>query len=189
MRSCQTAIITETLVADVISQTASDTLRLDFGLGEALVGLHRKEAWLFKFTIEDVDAALETTARLAEKTKLFVNPNKHRYAVQSMPLTTVPPSPTRDEDHNFVFEFIVRFREDPRGAVALNDLRKLYKIEDEITSLEVGMLWHLALKALTEDEAVEMFNRILVAKGGANGLFVNPHSQLVFFPEATTATA
>lgn len=184
-RPLQTGIITETVVADVTTQTAADTLRHDLGLGQRLVSLKRKDIWLFRLSLEDKDACVEFTTRLAENTKLFVNPNKHRYSVVAMPMGTIPPDPVKVDDGVYQFTFVVRFREDFRGIAAKEDLNRLYKVGGEVESIDTGMLWEIQLRATSDDDAMETFQRVLVAKDRKTGLFVNPHSQTVVFPDLT----
>lgn len=181
-KQTQTAIITETLVADVTTQTAGDTLRLDMGLGARLHSLRRKDIWLFRLKLSDREAALALTRKLAEQTKLFVNPNKHRFSVAVFPLEVTPPKPVRDEQGRYHFSFVVRNHEDTRGGVALDSLRRLYRMGDEIDSVDVGTLWEMVLATDSERSADELFQSTLIARKAGVGMFVNPHGQMVMFP-------
>jgi hypothetical protein len=181
-RQFQLAIITETLVADTTAQTATDTLRHDLGLGDRLGGLTRKEVWLLRLETAEREEALAITRALAAETKLFVNPNKHRFAVRYLSLQVTPPDPEPLETGGYRFCFVVRFRDDTRGAMAREALQGLYHVGKEVVTIDAGMWWELVLRETSAEEAAATFERLLLARDAETGLFANPHSQLVFFP-------
>ncbi len=70
-------------IPDVTALTAASSIRRRLGYNEVLKELRRSDYYSLDLNTTDPQVANELAHELAEKTNLFVNPNKHSYEVRS----------------------------------------------------------------------------------------------------------
>ncbi len=68
-------------IPDVTALTAASSIRRRLGYDEVLKELRRSDYYSLDLNTTDPQVANELAHELAEKTNLFVNPNKHSYEV------------------------------------------------------------------------------------------------------------
>ncbi len=166
-------IITEMKTRDAIASSAFHCLVHDLPYKNRILKLERRECWTISLDLPDDAARMELGLQLAEKTKLFVNPNKHHYAVR----TALTDFDTRlGSSELSIVHVIVTEREDSAGRSALNQLRSLYMIERHIDSISFGFLYTLTIAPAVPDP-IGLATEIAQLTDRAHGLLCNPHSQ------------
>lgn len=153
---------------DPEAQTAKTALKDAFGL-TGLERLMRHEIWLIKTSFHQKEKAKQLAVFLAEKTSVFVNPNKHVYAVslsKTSRLNADIPALKSFQAHLYVHS-----PEDAKPELAMEHLKKIYKIS--LKGLEKGVLWSVQLReeASSPETLTALMNRL-----GA-GFFANKHYQ------------
>lgn len=160
-------------IPDVTALTASNTLRRRLGYGDVLTRLDRADYYLFDVEADSEDEACEVVRNLAERTTIFVNPNKHSFQVRPhAPSAEVP----RRGD---VYEVRCLVREvdyDPAPQILAQVART--ELGKSIGGLQVGTLWTLHLRAPSADGARQLAHEIAVTRSRSKGLLVNPHYQV-----------
>lgn len=138
-----------------------------------LAGLGHSDYWELEFPHLPAEEARQTMERLAQKTALFVNPNKHRWAIQCS-------EPSNNEDlppqGNAQASVLVCDREDGRAEAVFEALMKREPAERP-SRLTRGVWWDLNFDGATKDEIKQMSEEMAVAATRQKGLFANPHYQ------------
>jgi phosphoribosylformylglycinamidine (FGAM) synthase PurS component len=168
-------------IPDVTAGTARNTLQRRLGYADVLRDLQREDYWALTVEAESEDAARAFGVELAERTNVFVNPNKHTYRlnvrssqeseereVSSSPLPSGEPIPVR---------VLTGFLGDASASLTQDALQGRLGYGQVIQGVERGTLWTLTLNADTPDQARQWAEEMVVTRGGQEGLLVNPHSQ------------
>ncbi|MDI6752652.1 MAG: phosphoribosylformylglycinamidine synthase subunit PurS [bacterium] len=136
---------------DLSALTAKQTL-WEMGY-KKLTNIFRQDYYLFNIPKETKEEAESIVKSLAEKTPLFVNPNKHTYYIRNSKL--------KIQNSKFE-EVLVWYREDVRRKMLLDSLKSFgYSVEDILC----GVLWQIEIG--DRNICQEIVERLLV----------NPHSQ------------
>ncbi len=167
-------IITEMKTRDAIASSAFHCLVHDLAYNNRIVKLERRECWRIELDLPDLAARMELGRRLAEETKLFVNPNKHLYTVRTSPPESIIRTGASESS---IVHVIVTEREDSAGKGALNQLRSLYRIDRHIDSISFGFLYTLIFAPGVADP-MGLAAEIAQLTDRAHGLLCNPHSQM-----------
>lgn len=169
-------------VPDVIAITAKNSLQRRMGYSEILKDLQREDYWKIKVEIEggftslsEKEKKLESLAReLAEKSNIFVNPNKHiyRYIISGK-------KEEKDEDIK-VGEYKVRvlagFLEDSTASLVQDELKNRLGYK-QIIGVERGTLWTMTLRGEDLNSAQKIAEEITKTSTRTKGLLINPHFQ------------
>lgn len=158
-------------IPDVIAITAKNTLLKRMGYKDVLVDLKREEVWQIKIDAKNEEEAGKKGIEIAEKTNLFVNPNKHIYR-----LVIKDEKEKSKEDNFYNIRVLVNFLDDATAGMYLNALnnRLGYK---EVKDLKRGILWRLGIKAESYTRAKKIAEEIVITKRRDKGLLLNPHFQ------------
>lgn len=176
MKTYNIELLVKLKIADTVALTAKNTLQRDLGYESVLMDLQREECWVIQAEAENVQAAEEFGKELATVTKIFVNPNKHTYALRVS--ESVKPSPQeRGEKESYELRVIISYRQDEKAVSARDTLRNTYGYGDKIKDVGRSMLWKLILNAKNPDDARKIAEEITLASGMDRGLLANPHSQ------------
>ena len=166
-------------VPDVIALTARDTLRRRLGWSERLLDLTRADYWGLQIEASSREDAAQLAHELADRTTLFVNPNKHRYEVRVRELGDAPKTTTacpEIKNHHAV-RVLTGFQQDDGGELTLETLHIRYDMKDRVIGVEKGTLWILALATSNASEARDWAEAITVTRSRETGVLANPHSQ------------
>lgn len=163
-------------IPDVTALTAKSALQRRLGHAEALADLERADYWRLSLEAQDEEAALALGAELAEKTNLFVNPNKHTYSVSpagcakagAREAGSTPP---------FSINVLVTSPEDALGQSARAALQGRLGYAGRVLDVASGVLWTLTINANDEAEAERLARQMTVTERIDQGLLVNPHYQ------------
>jgi phosphoribosylformylglycinamidine (FGAM) synthase PurS component len=141
---------------DLSALTAKQTF-WEMGYKE-LIDILRQDYYLFNLSCQTKEEAEDIVRNLAEKTPLFVNPNKHTYYIKNR----------KSEIGTRKFEeVLVWYREEGRKKVLLDSLKSFgYSVED----LLCGVLWQITV---AEDKE----SRIVLVQKMVKELLMNPHSE------------
>ena len=170
-------------IEDVTAVTARRTLTQDMGYKDVLKNLFREEYWRIEVEVENEEEAEKLGKELAEKRKLFVNPNKHTYKIavsqekrgQSDFLVSNQEEEIKEGFHKV--KVLVNYREDEGAILTEETLRNTLSYGNIIKGVRRGVLWALLLKA-DKEKAKELAQEIILTKNMDKGLLVNPHSQI-----------
>jgi len=160
-------------IPDVTALTAANSLRRRMGYAEQLASLRRADYYRLGLNVESPDEAKALAVELAERTNLFVNPNKHLYEVR-LPEEHGAGS-TQGEAYEV--EVLVTDPNDGSAQGVLSALRGRLGYGDQVASLLKGVLWVLSLRADDLAQARALAEEIAVTKRIDQGLLVNPHFQ------------
>ena len=159
-------------IPDVTALTAAGALRRRMGYEEVLKGLKRADYYRLELRAPDADGALELAGELADKTNLFVNPNKDVYELRP---GTREPMP-RTDGHQVV-QVLVTDPLDGSAEGALSALRGRLGYGDRVEGILKGVLWTLELACDSHGEAKQIAEEIAVTRTRGRGLLMNPHFQ------------
>lgn len=157
--------------ADLVALTARNTLRQDLGYEDILEGLEREDHWSIRVQAEDGEESKRLAERLASKTKLFVNPNKHTYRIGRREKRE-----ERRKEGIYEIWVLVNFIEDKEGELTCETLRSTYGLGN-IIGVRRGTLWKMDIRAQNEEEARGLAEEMTFVRSVNKGLLVNPHSQ------------
>ncbi len=160
-------------IPDVTALTAANSLRRRMGYAERLAALRRADYYRLGLYVESAEEAKALAAELAERTNLFVNPNKHVYELR------LPDEARAGGSREGVYpvEVLVTDPNDGSAQGALSALRGRLGYGEKVVSLVKGVLWVLSLRAEDLADARAMAEEIAVTRRIDRGLLVNPHFQ------------
>lgn len=177
-------------VPDVVAITARRTLWRRMGYERTLLDLAREEYWSIWVEAERLEKAQEIGEYLAEKSNIFVNPNKHRYRMKVSWQEWDPSIPISQLDFPLIGEGIPEKREsvypiailtgyweDGTAEIVTNTLKKRLGYGDRIKGLLRAFLWMAWIKASSPEEAIGTAEKIALLRDSKEGLLCNPHSQ------------
>lgn len=158
-------------VPDNTARSALSALQRRMGYTK-LAGLGRSDYWELEFPNLTIDKASKIVDQLAQKTAFFVNPNKHRWTIQSAEAASASIQPQGDAQASV----LVCDREDGRAEEVLDALSKRNASESP-AKLTRGVWWDLEFDGASGDEIKQMSEEMAVATTRQKGLFANPHYQ------------
>lgn len=167
----QVELLVRLKIPDVTALTASGALRRRMGYGETLKSLKRADYYRFDVEAPDAASALALVSEIAEKTNLFVNPNKHVFEVRSGGHEASAGSGAQ------VAQVLVTDPGDGSAQGALEALAGRLGYGESVRGLLRGVLWTLELDAPDADIARRMAQEIAVTRRREQGLLMNPHFQ------------
>jgi phosphoribosylformylglycinamidine (FGAM) synthase PurS component len=158
-------------IPDVTALTAANAVRRRLGYADRLVELRRADHYVFGVEAPSVEAAEALVREMAQRTSLFVNPNKHVFETRA----AGAPGPPADGG---VYEVrcLVRDADFDPGPGILARLQKL-SYGEAVRCVRAGTMWTLKLRADDADQALAMGRDIAVTRSRSQGLFANPHYQ------------
>lgn len=153
---------------DPEAQTAAFALKDSLHF-HSLGRLLRHDVWIIKTNFAQREKAKKLAAFLAEKTSVFVNPNKHVHdllLVNKPVLQTHVPRLSGFHGHIYVHNFT-----DAKPQLALEHIKKIYKIS--LKGLVKGVLWSVQLRGDKHSpaEIKKILNQVALT------FFVNKHFQ------------
>lgn len=161
-------------IPDVTALTAANALRRRLGYAQALKELKRADYYKLDLAVDDPDAALELGEELAERTNLFVNPNKHVYELKVLEARGAQ---IASQNGAYAVNVLVTDPADGSGEGMLAALQGRLGYGDRVQGLLTGTLWTLALIAEDAQQARQMAEEIAVTTAQSEGLLMNPHYQ------------
>lgn len=161
-------------IPDVTALTAAGALRRRMGYESTLASLQRADYYRLGLEAPDAAAAHALAVELAEKTNLFVNPNKHVYELRE---GGHAPEAVRDGRH--VVQVLVTDPHDGSAEGALAALQGRLGYGGRVQSLLKGTLWTLELVCDSREAALELARDIAITRARDRGLLMNPHFQEV----------
>ena len=159
-------------IPDVTALTASGALRRRMGYADILRSVVRADYYRLELDAPDGDAALALAREVAEKTNLFVNPNKHVYELH-LGRHTAPAS--RPGAHTV--QVLITDPNDGSAQGAQAALQGRLGYGTAVAGLLKGILWTLEITAETPEEARRIAEDIAVTRARQRGLLANPHFQ------------
>ena len=161
---------------DAAASTAMTCLVNDLNRKD-LIGLKRCDYWEIQLC-DNLDQPPDSIgAELAEHTKIFVNPNKHTYKIETNRRQLMKPQ--KLESGLFLVHVLIKEHEDTTGKNALKTLHGLYGFTQSVESISYGILWSITLKADDIQFALQQADLIAATRSHHQGLLANPHSQSV----------
>jgi phosphoribosylformylglycinamidine (FGAM) synthase PurS component len=145
---------------DLVRDSAESLVRASIG---GVRAVERAEVWIFDV---DGDSAADRVRRVLEETTLVVNPNVHRWSLES---PAAPPPPGS--------RVVVRVKDrvDAKGRQVLRAVRERLGFR-EVRDVERATQWTVDLET-RERPAAEHAGRILTGGDRGAGILVNAHAQ------------
>ena len=162
-------------IPDVTALTASNALRRRMGYADLLAGLQRADYYRLTVAPPTAEEAHALVRELAERTNVFVNPNKDVFEVR-MPRAAGKKKAPRTAD-GFAVEVLVTDPADGSAEGALAALHERLGYRGRVLGLLRGTLWTLTLRTSTAEEALRVARDIAVTERIDRGLLMNPHFQ------------
>lgn len=176
----QIRILTTALkTRDAVAETAFHTMTHDMGYQNILTDLKREDYWKIELEsrLDGRDPGSIMT-ELAEKTRVFVNINKHVYTIRDQK-TRHPTGQDSGPEKTFIVHVLIINTDDRTAKNALATLRDLYPAGRYVRSLENGVMWTLTIHADSNWQAQSIAREIAVTESRERGLLANPHYQNV----------
>jgi phosphoribosylformylglycinamidine (FGAM) synthase PurS component len=155
-------------IPDVTALTAANALRRSMGYHQ-LKSLQRADYYGLVLNVDTPAEALELARELADKTNLFVNPNKHVYEV------TVG-EPGGGEEPG-VAHVLVTDPHDGSAESILSALQGRLGYGDRVAEVARGVLWTITLEGADAAEARRVAAEMAGTRSLSEGLLANPHFQ------------
>lgn len=162
-------ILVRLKIPDVTALTAANALRRSMGYKQ-LKELRRADYYRLELAVDDQAQALELAAELAEKTNLFVNPNKHVYELWTS-REEAPPAEGK------LAHVLVTDPHDGSAEGMLSALQGRLGYGGKVTGLTKGLLWTMVIDTADAEEAKRLAREMAETKSLDKGLLVNPHFQ------------
>lgn len=180
----QIELIVKLKIPDVTAITARNTLQRRLGYADVLRDLRREDYWALTVQVDSEAAARDLGIELAERTNVFVNPNKHTYR-----LNVRRPLEAEDSGHQvsslglppsgepISVQVLTGFMGDASASLTQEALQGRLGYGQMVQEVERGTLWTLILNTNNTVHARQWAEEMVVTRGGQRGLLVNPHSQ------------
>jgi hypothetical protein len=176
----QIRILTTALkTRDAVAETAFHTLTHDMGYRNILTGLKREDYWKIELEsgLDGRDPGSIMT-ELAEKTRVFVNINKHVYTLHNEN-TLHTTGQDSNPEKTFTVHVLIVNTDDRIAKNALATLHALYTAGRYVRSLETGVVWIMTIRTESNRQAQDIAREIAVTESRERGLLANPHYQNV----------
>ncbi len=167
----QVELLVRLKIPDVTALTASNSLRRRMGYAKVMTELKRADYYLFEIDAASAEAAVEIVREIAEKTSLFVNPNKHAFEVREQGKA----NEEQAEPGLFEISVLVRDVEGDKGPGLCEALGKLGY--EKVKAVQAQTMWILKIRADDAEAAKKVAEEIAVTTSRSKGLLVNPHYQ------------
>lgn len=162
-------ILVRLKIPDVTALTAANALRRSMGYSQ-LKELKRADYYRLELAVDTEAEAIALARELAEKTNLFVNPNKHVYEVWT----------SREEEppaEGQVAHVLVTDPHDGSAEGMLAALQGRLGYGGKISGLTKGLLWTMVIDTQDPEEAKRLAAEMAETRSLDKGLLVNPHFQ------------
>jgi phosphoribosylformylglycinamidine (FGAM) synthase PurS component len=163
------ALLVRLKIPDVTALTAANALRRSMGYKQ-LSELRRADYYRLDLQVDGEAEAVALARELAEKTNLFVNPNKHVYEVIT---TRAAAAPAEGQ----IVNVLVTDPHDGSAEGMLGALQGRLGYGDRVAGLTKGLLWTMLLDVADAAEARRLAAEITETKSLTQGLLANPHFQ------------
>jgi len=163
------ALLVRLKIPDVTALTAANALRRSMGYTQ-LTELHRADYYKLDLNVDSQEEAVGLARELAEKTNVFVNPNKHVYEIQTDHQDEAPPQ-------GQVAHVLVTDPHDGSAEGTLATLQGRLGYGDRVAGLTKGLLWTMRLDVADAHEARRLAAEMAETTSLEKGLLVNPHFQ------------
>lgn len=161
-------------IPDVTALTAVSAIRRRLGFQDVVRELRRSDYYSLDLNVAGADVAQKLATELAEKTNLFVNPNKHEYEIALPGERRGQPT---QQDSLWRVQVLVTDIEGAEAPEIEQALTERLGYSGQVAAVRQGILWTLLLAADSADEARSTAEAITVTKSRDQGLLVNPHFQ------------
>ena len=165
-------LLVELKIPDVTALTAGGALRRRMGYAEVLKSLKRADYYRLDLNVCCAEEATVLATELAEKTNIFVNPNKHIYRIRAGSHEHAPAKAGRQ-----IAQVLITDPNDGSAQGALAALQGRLGYADRVTGLLKGVLWTMELECATQAEAESLAKDIAITRARDRGLLMNPHFQ------------
>ncbi len=168
----QIELLVNLKIPDVTALTAAGALRRRMGYAESLKSLTRADYYRFELDADSEEQAFALAGELAEKTNVFVNPNKHVFELR-------PSShePKQSDDGTQFVQVLITDPTDGSAEGALSALQGRLGFGDAVQGLLKGVIWTLEFATDSREEALELARNVAVTETREQGLLMNPHFQ------------
>lgn len=163
------ALLVRLKIPDVTALTAANALRRSLGYTQ-LKTLTRADYYRLRLNVETAEEALDLARELAERTNLFVNPNKHVYEVHQE-------LETGDAQDGHIARVLVTDPQDGSAEGMLAALQGRLGYGDRVAGLTKGLLWTMHLDCDSAEQARRLAAEMAETRSLQQGLLVNPHFQ------------
>lgn len=163
------ALLVRLKIPDVTALTAANALRRSMGYAQ-LKELRRADYYKLDLNVASQEEAVTLARELAEKTNLFVNPNKHVYEVQTDHSDEAPAQ-------GRLAHVLVTDPHDGSAEGMLAALQGRLGYGGQAAGLTRGVLWTMLLDVADEAEARRLAAEMAETTSLEQGLLVNPHFQ------------
>ena len=160
-------------IPDVTALTAANAIRRRLGYADTLAEFRRADYYCLDLDADDEAAALDLVRDMAERTNLFVNPNKHSFTVRTLDER----GGGGDGDGTHTINVLVTDPADASPAGILGSLQGMSAYGEVVQGVRRGVLWTMKLVADSEQQAMKMAEDITVTRSQSQGLLMNPHFQ------------
>jgi len=165
-------------IPDVVAITARTTLQRRMGYGQTLRALRREDFWKITADVPSREDAERLAVELAEKTSVFVNPNKDAYTLDVLePGAHETGKAPTERDGAWDVRVLVTADDDAEASLTLDALQNRLGYGETIRNVERGTLWTLTLQARKQADARQLAEEITLTRRVDQGLLVNPHFQ------------
>lgn len=163
------AVLVRLKIPDVTALTAANALRRSMGYSQ-LKELRRADYYRLQLAVDTAEEGLALARDLAEKTNLFVNPNKHVYELWT---SREEPAPAAGQRAHV----LVTDPNDGSAQGMLAALQGRLGYGEKVAGLTRGLLWTMLLDTADPAEARRLASEMAETKSLDKGLLVNPHFQ------------
>lgn len=162
-------------IPDVAAVTAKNTLQRRMGYKNILLNLEREDYYKILANLKNIEEAEKIGKELAEKSNIFVNPNKHKYRLEIKGKKKEKNAQQKEKVH--LVKVLVNYLEDGTSFLILDSLKNRFNFGKKILDLKRGILWTLTISAKNQKESLEKAKEIVLTRSREKGLLVNPHFQ------------
>ncbi len=163
---------------DLVALTALQTLKEELGYKNILKDLEREEYWGVKVRVEDRKALDNLAKEFTTRVKIFVNPNKHSWRVETGDFSPERKPILKGEGKGvYQAEILTRWMEDQKEKLALFSLKKTWGYGEKIREVRRGILWRMKIQASGPEEVKKWIEEITVTRSLNQGLLINPHAE------------
>lgn len=163
------SILVRLKIPDVTALTAANALRRSMGYAQ-LRELKRADYYRLNLAVDSAEEAVALAQELAEKTNLFVNPNKHVYEVWT---SREEPAPAQGK----LAHVLVTDPNDGSAQGMLAALQGRLGYGGKVAGVTKGLLWTMLIDTEEAEEARRLAGEMAETKSLEKGLLVNPHFQ------------
>ncbi len=167
-------------IPDNTARSALYTIQHRLGF-PSVKSLRRSEYWQLSFPSLSEEDSIQTMETLAQKTAYFVNPNKHRWVIETISQDASKIASPFESDASI----LVNDKIDGKAESTLQALRELLEPDHRPQSLQRGIFWDLQFQKVQQPEIQTTVESLAVSKSRKEGFFANPHYQTsrIYYPQ------